>query len=297
MAVLVLVSGALVVITTSSSDRDGADAIGFREWPFIENARDTVAEVITPAYEVVTGPLVWVESVGDQVEDHFSVYEENKRLREENARLLTWQQSALSLEQRLVRYEELLNVQPEPGVSSVTARVVADQNGPFFRAFVVNAGVNQQVKKGQAAIDGEGLIGRVISAGNNSARILLLQDLNSRIPVAVEPSGTKGILTGDNSNEPRLEFLPPMAPLKAGDRVVTSGDGGLLPPGLPVGTVTGETGDLRVSLFGDYHRTEYVRLLQYNFPRTVELPEGAEVISEGGPATGESAPQAPPTLR
>jgi rod shape-determining protein MreC len=295
LAVFVLVSGGLIVVTASYSDREGSDALGYKEWPVLETARDTVTELVMPVYELAAAPLRWVEAKGEEAQDFFSVYEENKRLREENARLLAWQQSALSLEQRLVRYEELLNVQPEPGVSSVTARVVMDESGPFLRAFVVNAGVNQGVKKGQAAIDGQGLLGRVISAGQNSSRVLRLEDLNSRIPVQVEPTGTKAILTGDNSDQPRLEYLPPMASVSAGDRVVTSGDGGLLPPGLPVGTITGEDGDYRVTLFSDYRRTEYARLLQYDFPRTVDTPETGELVSQDGTSTNPAVP-APPSL-
>jgi rod shape-determining protein MreC len=295
LAVLILASGTLIIITASRSDREGEDAMGYGEWPLLQNARDAVTELITPAYDLVTMPIAWVESIGDQVQNHFSVYDENKRLREENARLLAWQQSALALEQRLVRYEELLNVKPEPGVTSVTARVVMDQSGAFTNAIVVNAGLNQGVKKDQAAIDGQGLLGRVISSGSNSSRVLLLQDLNSRIPVAVEPTGTKAILTGDNSSQPRLEYLPPMATVNAGDRVVTSGDGGSLPPGLPVGTVIGEPGDFRVSLFSNRHRAEYARLLQYNFPKTVETPEGHALV-EGG-TTGDPAVPAPPSIQ
>jgi rod shape-determining protein MreC len=124
----------------------------------------------------------------------------------------------------------------------------------------------------------------------------LLQDLNSRIPVAVEPSGTKAILTGDNSSQPRLEYLPPMATVNAGDRVVTSGDGGSLPPGLPVGTVVGEAGDFRVSLFSNYHRAEYARLLQYNFPKTVDAPDGQALVSEGS-VPGEQTAPPPPTVQ
>jgi rod shape-determining protein MreC len=174
---------------------------------------------------------------------------------------------------------------------------VADPSGPFRHARVINAGKQQGVKKGQAAVDGEGLIGRVVSVGNNSARILLLPDLDSRIPVAVEPSGTNAILVGNDSAQPRLEHLPPLASINVGDRVVTSGAGGDIAPGIPVGTVTGEPGDFRVALFADFHRAEYVRLLQYNFPRDVDLPEGAALISEGTGSGTADAANAPPSLQ
>jgi rod shape-determining protein MreC len=111
---------------------------------------------------------------------------------------------------------------------------------------------------------GEGFIGRIIEVGEVSSRVLLITDLNSRIPVMVESTRDRAILAGDNSDEPRLLYLPPAVALSPGDRIVTSGDAGALPPGLPVGTVTaaGE-GGARVAPFANWSRIEYVRIIDY----------------------------------
>ena len=121
----------------------------------------------------------------------------------------------------------------------VTGSVIADARGPFLRSALINLGRDNGVRVGYAVIDGDGLIGRVVDAGSSVARVLLLSDLNSRIPVLVGPAGIRALVSGDNAAELKLEFLPDGASLYAGDEVYTSGSEGVLPRGLRVGVVTG----------------------------------------------------------
>jgi len=251
-----------------------------------DDVRTAVTDAATPVLDALAYPFAkareWVADTGDI----FDVYEENQRLREENARLLRWQQAALTLETKVARYEALLNVKTDPTVSYVTARVIADVGGPFVQAFLINASAGDGAKEGQAAVDGAGLIGRVVETGAQSSRVLLIQDMSSHVPVSIGPSDVRAILSGDNSTLPRIEWIPLNTTISAGDRVVTSGDGGLLPPGLPVGTVTGEPGEFRVVPFSDHDRADFLRLLQYEFPRDLDTP-GSEAVA--------GKPAAPPT--
>ena len=129
---------------------------------------------------------------------------------------------------------------------------------------LVNAGADQGVVKGMAAVNERGLVGRVIEVGRRSARVLLLTDFNSRVPVMVEPSRDQAILAGDNSREPGLIFLPLHPRMAVGQRVVTSGRGGVLPPGLAVGVISAIDEDkVAVAPVVDWDRLEYVRLLEY----------------------------------
>ena len=133
-----------------------------------------------------------------------------------------------------------------------------------MQTVIVNAGADQGVAKGMAAVNERGLVGRVIEVGRRSARILLLTDFNSRVPVMVEPSRDQAILAGDNSREPGLMFLPLNPRLSVGDRVVTSGRGGVLPPGLAIGVVSA-IGEHKVAVtpLVDWDRLAYLRLLEY----------------------------------
>ena len=148
----------------------------------------------------------------------------------------------------------------------VTARVVTDMSGPYLHSALVASGSAEGVKKDQAAVSDGGLVGRVVEAGEHSARILLLSDLNSRVPVIAEGTREKAILAGSNSSLPTLAYLAADSKIAVGERIVTSGDGGIFPKGLPVGVVTSiDKGVVSVSLFVDPANVEYLSVIDYTF--------------------------------
>ena len=229
-----------------------------------------------------------VEGVGELI----ALRDENARLREQNLRLLEWQTAArqLSLENAALR--QLLNMRTDPDQpTAVAGRVVADAGGPFVHTVLVDVGADDGVARGMAAVNERGLIGRVIEVGHRSARVLLLTDFNSRIPVMIEPSRDQAILAGNNTRRPSLVFLPLNPRLSVGNRVVTSGRGGVLPPGLEVGTVTAiDEAGVTVEPLVDFARLEYLSLLEY---RRVLPPEQLEQLQQeiyGPPLPPEFAP-------
>ncbi len=243
--------------------------IGRADPTAFEKSRLWVLDGIAPVLETVSKPVMSAIDYIGRADDLVTLYEENDRLREENLQLQDWREATIRLEQKLERYQALLNVQIDPKMDFVTGRVIAETGGPFLRTFVVNLGRDQSIENGYAVIDSSGLIGRVVTAGKEASRILLLTDLNSRVPVFVEPEHVRAILSGDNRNSPFLEHLPKNYRPQVGSRVVTSGDGGLLPPGLPIGMVTQQQpgGQFRVALFSNLSQTDFVRVVQYEFPK------------------------------
>ena len=168
----------------------------------------------------------------------------------------------------------LLNYVPGPEHSFITGRVIADTGGAFAHGLILNAGARDGVVKGQAAITGDGLIGRVSGVGDRSARILLITDLNSRIPVLVGSDRTRAILAGNNSDHPRLIPMASGETVLAGDRIITSGHGGAFPPGLPVGKVASvNDGGISVQPFVRPDRLEVVRLLNFELAEILPLPK------------------------
>ncbi len=272
---------------------DRAEAVVF------ERAREAAADVLTPVLEVFSGPVAAVRDFLADIQGYLAVHEENERLREENARLLAWQAAAQRLQRTVDRYNALLNVQVDPSLEFATGRVVADDGGPFRRTLIVNAGAAVGVDRGQAVVDEHGLIGRVVGAGNNAARVLLVTDLNSRIPVFVGFEGRRAILAGDNSDLLRLEYLENDEGIEPGARVVTTGEGGLIPPGFPVGVIAGERdGIWRVRSATRFSSIAFVRILRFGFPRAIDenevgLPSVAErleprVAEEGAVEEGSA---------
>jgi len=204
----------------------------------VDNMRGAVSDAAAPILEFFSHPAASFASLIEDVDAVLDVHEENALLEEQNAALRKWQSVAEQMSRENEELRRMLHVVPDPEASFVTARVISDSGGPFVRTVLINAGENDRVRKGQAVINTQGLTGRVVSTGQHSARILLLTDLNSRIPVVVESSREKAVLAGDNTPRPRLEFLAVDARVAVGDRIVTSGQGGIFPPGLPVGIVS-----------------------------------------------------------
>lgn len=246
----------------------------------VDTLHQHVADLTAPVFELASGPVGDMRRIGSRFGSYSYLSDEVGRLRRENEELQIWKAKALELEGRVRRYEELLNARREPEMKFVTARVIADARGPFVRTLIVNAGRDHGVKRHQAVMDARGLVGRTIASGRQAARVLLLSDLNSRVPVRVEPNGYRAILTGTNRSEPRLEFLPAQVSLHEGDLVFTSGDGGQLPPGLPVGVVAlGEAGTFKVVPYANPQRLSYVRVLDYE--PSLKIETQAEALVDG----------------
>ncbi len=239
----------------------------------VENVRTQVIDTMAPLLNISSKFTESIYTIGQKTSQFFEVREENNRLRKENKRLLEWQTLAHKLETENLELRNLLNFVPSRDASFITARLVADTSGAFANSIVLNAGERNNVRKGQAAIVGDGLVGRVAGVGKNSSRVLLATDLNSRIPVNIQPANIRAILAGDNSSYPKLIHLPPGAVIEQGERIVTSGHGGAFPPGLPVGVIKlVNEGNISVKLFADRSKMVYVRLLDYGIHGIVKMP-------------------------
>ena len=251
--------------------------LGRADTALVERARTAVMDALTPIMSAVARPVSSVRQALQSARDYLSLRQENAALQEEMRRLEEWQNVARQLQAENESLRALLKFAPEPGASFVSARVVADNGGAFVRTVLVAAGRRDGVRKGAAAVTGEGLVGRVAEVGERSARILLLTDINSRIPVVIERTRDQAILGGDNSDNPRLLYLPHGATVAPGDRIVTSAAGGAFPPGLPVGIVQSvDDGVAIVQLFVDWDRMEFLRLIDYHLPGV--LPGEAEAL-------------------
>jgi rod shape-determining protein MreC len=272
--------------------------LGKAENVLVERTRAAITDVAAPILDALSRPVATVSDLITQTGEMMNLREENARLREENSRLRAWHGVATHLAAENEALRNLLHYVPQARSGFISARVVGDGGGPFVRSALINSGEREGVSKGLAALNEEGLVGRVTDVGQRSARILLLTDFNSRIPVMLETSRDRAILQGDNSPQPWLNLLQPTARPKAGERVVTSGHGGLLPAGLPVGVVLGmRDGQMRVQPFVNGDRLEYVRIVDFGpIPAPEASAADAPVIIERPvlkPAPQVVAPAAP----
>jgi rod shape-determining protein MreC len=231
--------------------------------PRVERFRAALIDAVVPSFDWAMRPVTLFAGMIDDFQSYTRIYEQNQELKRELQQMKAWKEAALQLEQKNARLLDLNKVRLDPKLTHVTGVVMADSGSPFRQSVLLNVGARDGIRDGWATMDGIGLVGRISGVGERTARVILVTDSNSRIPVTVQPSGQKALLSGDNSPLPPLEFIEDTDEVRPGDRVVTSGDGEVFPAGLLVGQVVlGTDKRLRVVLAADYQRLEFLRVLR-----------------------------------
>jgi len=242
--------------------------------PRAERFRMAVIDKVVPSIEWAITPLSHVSNMIADAQSYSRIYQQNQELRRELQQMKAWKEAAIQLEQKNAKLLDLNNVKLNPKLTFTTGVILADSGSPFRQSALINIGRHDGVLDGWAAMDGLGLLGRISGVGKNSSRVLFLTDRSSRIPVEVTPSGQKAILAGDNTPLPPLEFVDGVDQIRAGDRVFTTGDGGVFPPGLLAGTaVFSGDGRLRVKLAADYRRLEFLRVIRHSPSAPISEPD------------------------
>lgn len=252
----------------------------------LSDVRAAFNDAAMPMLEAAAWPIRGVRNMGPWWRRQFEIAEENRALREELAELRAWRDVALSLRDRTRLYEQALNLETPAARERITAWAVAERAGPFVRSRLLGVGTEDGVEAGFPVVNIYGLVGRTIDVGRRSARVLLLTDLNSRVAVMADRSNARAMLTGDNTDFPRLDYLGSHPDIAAGDRIVTSGDDNVLPRGLPVGeAVLDRNGQWRVALYSDAAPIDLVWIWPFD---PVEPPEDEPIESGMAPVGGDA---------
>lgn len=271
VGLLLLILLSLILLITQ---RD--DALERRSTPLL------TSDIQAPVALWIGTPFRALEGAVSDAENSRRALEENKALRAELSHLRSENDRLQAMRERLRRLESLMNV-TEPGdipETRIAVRAVSDASSPFVRSLLIASGQNSGVKEGQAVLSDTGMVGHVVSAGRNSARVLRLDDLNSRVAVKSQRSGARAILAGANADRPSLAFISDASQWAVGDRVVTSGDDGQLPQGLPIGSV-GEHHDVILDFRA--RPVDWVFVIPYDPPTDasdVDLVSETEVTAE-----------------
>jgi rod shape-determining protein MreC len=256
VALLVAIVVAVALLLSDRRETFQSEAYGV--------SRQMSDAVTAPVSGALAAPTRWTGVGVDSVRDYFFAVSENRRLKAELKEAAQWRDVAIALRDTNERYKTLLGLRTEPPIPMIAARVVTDSRGPFANTRLANAGEEKGIKAGNPVMSENGLVGRVIGTTTGASRILLLTDVASRTPVMIDRTNARAILTGDGGPNPKLEYLRGQEPVKEGDRVLTSGDGGVVPRGLPVGVaVKGLDGRWRVALASDAAPIDFVRILLF----------------------------------
>jgi len=248
--------------------------------PRVERFRAQVTDRVVPNMDWAMAPVTATINLVRDYQSYQRLSDQNRELRNELRQMQAWKEAALQLEQENARLLDLNNVRLDPRLTFVTGVVMADSGSPFRQSVLLNVGARDGIVDGWAAMDGIGLVGRISGIGQTTSRVILLTDASSSIPAVVQPSGQGALVSGDNSSAPALDFLESPDLVRPGDRVVTSGDGGVFPAGLLIGQVAADpAGRLRVRLAADYERLEFLRVLRHLGTEKIEDP-GSVVVPE-----------------
>lgn len=233
-------------------------------------------DLVAPVLHVLERPVRAVQGGMERLAGVGDIYVENESLKDENERLQQWREAALQLGRENDRLRQILKVPKREVPPAATARVIGVGGGTFERSVLVGAGTTDNVLRGYPVVDQGGLLGRVIHVGRWTSRILLITDLNSRVPVRVERTGALAIAEGQNEAFLRLQFLPRDAAVQVGDRILTSGHGGAFPPDLPVAKVSAIEADyIYLEPLGFLGKLDFVRIMAYQ-----AVPDEDALVSE-----------------
>jgi len=281
-----------VVVATAILLSDRRETFKAEAYGATRRASDTV---LAPVGDVLAAPGRWIGAGVDTVRDYFGAASENRDLKAQLKEMKQWRDVAIALRDENARYRTLLGLKTDPPIPMVAARIVTDSRGPFADTRLANAGSERGVKAGNPVMSENGLVGRVIGVTDGASRVLLLTDIASRTPVMNDRTNARAILTGDGGPNPRLDYLRGRDPIREGDRLLTSGDGGVLPRGLPVGTaVKGLDGRWRVVLASDRAPIDFVRILLFQDFTQVVNQKALSETPPPPPTPGASTLPTPP---
>ncbi|WP_265499242.1 rod shape-determining protein MreC [Paracoccus beibuensis] len=261
--------------------------------PRAEMMRTALIDRIVPRFEWALVPVTQLSQMVSGFQSYARLYEQNQELRRELQRMTAWKEAAVQLEQENSKLLALNNTRIDPALTSVTGVVMVDSGSAFRQSVLLNVGARDGIIEGWATMDGLGLVGRIAGVGQRISRVILLTDPSSRLPVTIQPTGERALLAGDNTPLPLLEFIESGDNVRPGDRVVTSGDGGVFPAGLLVGQVVqGGDGRMRLRMAADYERLEFLRVLR-SHPAEAVVDSDAVIRRGNEGFIGPQLPESP----
>ena len=222
--------------------------------------RSFIKDTIYRGSLVISTPSKSFSNFSVYIKEHINLYSNYIELKKENNELKNDITKSEFLELENTQLRKLIEEQVASPSNLVSARVMLDKTSPYLNSFIINTGSNKNIKNGMAVLDGKNFIGRIVDVNFFSSRVLLVSDLNSRIPVIIEPSASHAILNGRGKNEPTLEYLPENHNVKDGDKVYTSGKEGIFTPGIPIGEVKFNNDLIQVLLFSDLSQITFINI-------------------------------------
>ena len=227
----------------------------------VQILRSIINDGIYRVSAITSSPIKASRSTKDFFSEHFSVYRENERLKVELEEFKKKNFNSLYLQTQNRNLQNIVEFQEKSKYSTVTSKIILDKNSPYLNSVVINKGRNAGILLGMPVLNKGNLVGRIVEVNFTSSRILLLNDLNSRIPVVISPNGSQAILSGSGELMPNLQYLPESYQVSDDHLVFTSGKDGIFFSGISIGKVTLDEGVFKVKLFSDPNQINFVSVI------------------------------------
>ena len=241
--------------------------------PRAELIRIAVIDKIVPNLDWAITPATKVSQMAQNFQNYKRLYDQNQELRNELQKMRSWREAALQLEQENARLLDLNKVKLNPKLNYVSGKILVDSGNIFRQSAIINLGSLDGIVEGWAAMDGLGLVGRISGVGKKTSRVLFLTDTSSNVPVLIKPSNQRAILSGDNSIQPNLLFIENNKQIQPGDRILTSGDGGVFPANLLIGQVSlNSINQFEAQLSANFSGLEYLRIIRHSPNAPINQP-------------------------
>lgn len=241
--------------------------------PRAELIRIAVINNIVPNLDWAIAPATKVSQMAQNFQSYKRLYDQNQELRDELQKMRSWREAALQLEQENARLLDLNKVKLDPKLNYISGKILVDSGNLFRQSAIINLGSLDGIIEGWAAMDGLGLVGRISGIGKKTSRVLFLTDTSSNVPVLIKPSNQRAILSGDNSIQPNLLFIENNKQIQPGDRILTSGDGGVFPANLLIGQVSlNGSNQIKAQLSADFSGLEYLRIIRHSPNAPINQP-------------------------
>ena len=230
----------------------------------VEYLKISLKEVAYRSSFIVSVPENLVKDFYQKTKIHFSIYDENIQLKKDLKKQLS---KSYNIEFILAENKRLKETIDDLDYFSdeIVGKVLLDKKSPFLQSVIVNKGSKDKVTIGMAVLDGDYLVGKVVDVTYSTARILLLTDLNSKIPVDILPNNIKSILSGTGQESGIIQYIKIENVIENQSKVFTSGAGGIFKPGIPIGEISKKTGslDINVNFYSDFSQLRFVKLVSY----------------------------------
>ncbi len=227
----------------------------------INTFRSISKDIIFKTSFFISEPFVYIKNKYYNFQEHLDMYEVYKELKNKDYNLSTLLNENKFYKSENKRLKKLIDEQSIYSNEFLLSKVLIDQQSPYLKSIIVNKGFKHGIKLGFAVKEKSYFVGKIINVNFLTSRILLASDLNSKIPVIIEPSGANAILSGQGHDDyAGLEFLPKLKKIKKGDIVYTSGVDSIIPQAIPIGQVFEKDENFFVNFFVDFNQLKYVNI-------------------------------------